>query len=142
MRFMMLVIPGGYAKAPPGTMPDPKLIENMIKFNEEMSTAGALVSLNGLQPPSAGVRVRFDGPAPRVVDGPFAEAKECVGGYWIIQVKSRDEAIEWAKRAPMLAGDQIEIRQIKEASDFPDEIHKKLQDFASKHPDVISELGD
>ncbi len=121
MRFMMLVIPKGYEKAPPGTLPDPALVERMSKYNDSLTRAGVLLTLDGLQPPSTGARVSFAGGRPKVTDGPFAEAKEVLGGYWMIQVKSRAEAIEWAMRAPMPDGDVIEIRQVHELSDFSPE---------------------
>jgi hypothetical protein len=121
MRFMMLVIPKGYATAAPGTLPDPALVERMSRYNDSLTKAGVLLTLDGLHPPSAGARVAFAGGKPAVTDGPFAEAKECVGGYWMIQVKSRAEAIEWARRAPMLDGDVIEVRQVHELADFSPE---------------------
>ena len=124
MRFMMLVIPKGYGQAPPGTMPDAKLVEKMTKYNESLSQAGVLLALDGLHPPSMGARVTFAGGKPKVTDGPFAEAKEVLGGYWMIQVKSKEEAVEWAKRAPMPDGETIEVRQVQEMSDFPPEIRK------------------
>ena len=126
MRFMMLVIPKGYEQAPPGTLPDPKLVERMARYNDALTKAGVVLALDGLHPPSMGARVSFSGGKPKVIDGPFAEAKEVVGGYWMIQVKSREEAIEWAKRAPMADGDTIEIRQVQELSDFTPEIRKAL----------------
>jgi hypothetical protein len=122
MRFMMLVIPKGYESAKPGTMPDPQQVAVMMKYNESLASAGVLLSLDGLQPPSAGVRVSYRGGQPKVTDGPFAEAKECIGGYWMIQVKSKEEAIEWAKRAPMGDNEIIEIRQVQEMEDFPAEV--------------------
>src|SRR5216110_1157256 len=122
MRFMMLMIPKGYEKAEPGTMPDAKAVAAMMKYNESLQKAGVLVALDGLHPPSMGARVSFSGGKPKVTDGPFAEAKEVVGGYWMIQVKSKEEAIEWAKRAPMPDGDVIEVRQVQEMSDFTPEI--------------------
>ena len=101
MRFMMIVIPDHYVTAAPGTMPDTKIIEAMTKYNEELAKSGVLLALEGLHPPSMGVRVSFPaGGKPKVTDGPFAEAKEVVGGYWMIQVRSKEEAVEWAKRAP------------------------------------------
>jgi hypothetical protein len=124
MRFMMLVIPKGYEKAPPGTMPDAKLVEKMTKYNESLTKAGVLLSLDGLHPPSMGARVSFSGGKPKVTDGPYTEAKEVLGGYWMIQVKSKEEAVEWAKRAPMLDGDTIEVRQVQELSDFPPDVQK------------------
>lgn len=124
MRFMMVVIPKGYAQAAPGTTPDAKLVEKMTRYNESLSKAGVLLGLDGLHPPSMGARVAFSSGKTKVSDGPFAEAKEVIGGYWMIQVRSRDEAIEWAKRAPMLDGDVIEVRQVQELSDFPPDVQK------------------
>ncbi len=124
MRFMMLVIPKGYATAAPGTLPPADLVAKMTQYNHSLAKAGVLLTLDGLQPPSAGARVSFGGGRPKVMDGPFAETKEVLGGYWMIQVKSRDEAIEWAKRAPMLDGDVIEVRQVQEMADFPPELRK------------------
>jgi hypothetical protein len=122
MRFMMLVIPKGYETAKPDTMPDADQVKQMMKYNESLAQAGVLLSLDGLLPPSAGARVSFAGGQPKVTDGPFAEAKECVGGYWMIQVKSKEEAIEWAKRAPMGENELIEIRQVHEMEDFPEDV--------------------
>jgi hypothetical protein len=121
VRFMMLMIPKGYEKAAPGAMPDAKAIAAMMKYNESLRKAGVLLSLEGLHPPSMGARVSFSGGKPRVTDGPFAEAKEVLGGYWMIQVNSREEAIEWAKRCPGSENETIEIRQVQEISDFPAE---------------------
>ena len=100
MRFMMLMIPKGYETAAPGTMPDAEAVAAMMKYNESLQKAGVLLALDGLHPPSMGARVSFAGGKPTVTDGPFAEAKEVLGGYWMIQVKSREEAIEWASRCP------------------------------------------
>src|ERR1700741_4349149 len=97
MRFMMLMIPKGYEQAKPGTMPDAKAVAAMMKYNQELQKAGVLLALEGLHPPSMGARVSFAGGKPKVTDGPFAEAKEVLGGYWMMQVKSREEAIEWGK---------------------------------------------
>src|SRR6478609_6993513 len=129
MRFMMLVIPKGYEKAEPTREPDPKQVEEMMKYNEALSKAGVLLSLDGLQPPSAGVRVSFNAGKPKVTDGPFSEAKECVGGYWMIQVKSREEAIEWAKRAPMSDNEVIEVRGVQEMEDFSPEVRAAAAGF-------------
>ena len=118
MRFMLLMIPKGYETAAPGTMPDPKDIAPMMKYNETLQKAGVLLTLDGLHPPSMGARVSFPGGKPKVTDGPFAEAKEVLGGYWMIQVKSRDEAIEWASRCPASDDALIEVRQVQELSDF------------------------
>src|SRR2546427_5483256 len=124
MRYMMRVIPKGYANAAPGTTPDAKLVEKMTRYNQELTKAGALLALDGLHPPSMGARVTYSGGKAKATDGPFSEAKEVLGGYWMIQVKSKAEAIEWAKRAPMPDGDVIEIRQVQELSDFPPDVQK------------------
>jgi hypothetical protein len=119
---MMLMIPKGYEKAEPGAMPDPKAVAAMMKYNESLQKAGVLLALDGLHPPSMGARVSFSGGKPKVTDGPFAEAKEVVGGYWMIQVKSKEEAIEWACRCPASSNEVIELRQVMEFSDFPAEV--------------------
>lgn len=124
MRFMMLMIPKGYEKAEPGAMPDAKAVEAMMKYNESLQKAGVLLGLNGLHPPSMGARVSFAGGKPKVTDGPFTEAKEVVGGFWMIQVKSKEEAIEWAKRCPGSDNEVIEIRQVQEFADFPADVQK------------------
>jgi hypothetical protein len=129
MRFMLLVIPKGYESAQPNQMPDPKQVEQMMKFNESLANAGVLLSLDGLTPPSAGARVSFSGGKPKVTDGPFAEVKEVVGGYWMIQVKSREEAIEWAKRAPMSDNEIIEVRRVQEMEDFTPEVRAAAAGF-------------
>src|SRR5579883_2137654 len=101
MRFMMLMIRQGYDQDKPDFTPDPDAVKTMIKYNESLSKAGVLLALDGLHPPSAGgARVTFAGGKPSVTDGPFTEAKEVIGGYWVIQAKSREEAIQWAMRCP------------------------------------------
>jgi len=129
MRFMMLVIPKGYESAKPGTVPDAKAVARMMKYNESLQKAGVLLALDGLQPPSTGARVTFTDGKPTVSDGPFAEAKEVLGGYWMIQVKSKDEAVEWAKRAPMGDNEIIEVRQVQEMADFPPDVRKAAEGF-------------
>jgi hypothetical protein len=129
MRFMMLMIPKGYESAAPGTMPDAKGVEAMMKYNEDLQKAGVLLALDGLHPPSMGARVSFEGGKPKVTDGPFAEAKEVLGGYWMIQVRSREEAIEWAKRCPAGQNEVIEIRQVQEMADFPPDVQKAAAGF-------------
>ena len=129
MRFMMLMIPKGYETAAPGAMPDAKAVEAMMKYNESLQKAGVLLALDGLHPPSMGARVSFSGGTPKVTDGPFAEAKEVLGGYWMIQVKSKEEAIEWAKRCPASNNEVIEIRQVQEFSDFPADVQKAAAGF-------------
>jgi hypothetical protein len=126
---MMLMIPKGYEQAAPGAMPDAKAVAAMMKYNETLQKAGVLLALDGLHPPSMGARVSFPGGRPVVKDGPFAEAKEVVGGYWMIQVASREEAIEWAKRCPGGENETIEIRQVQEMSDFPDDVRKAASGF-------------
>jgi hypothetical protein len=120
MRFMMLVKASKDSEA--GVMPDDNLIAAMTKYNEEMAKAGILLDLAGLQPSSKGARIKFSGKTPTVVDGPFAEAKELIAGYWLIQVKSKEEAIDWAKRCPSPHGEaaegEIELRQLFELEDF------------------------
>src|SRR4026207_206989 len=115
MRFMMLMIPKGYEQAAPGTMPDAKAVAAMMKYNESLQKAGVLLALDGLHPPSRGARVSFRGGKPIVTDGPFAEAKEVLGGYWMIQVKSRDEAIAWAARCPAPGEEAVGTRPVAEA---------------------------
>jgi hypothetical protein len=124
MRFMMLVIPKAYEQADADFVPPADLVAKMTKYNESLTQAGILLGLDGLQPPAKATRVAFRGGKPRVFDGPFAEAKELIGGYWMIQAKSREEAVEWAKRAPMLDGDVIEVRQIQEIDEFPEDVRK------------------
>jgi hypothetical protein len=122
MRFMMLMMPKGYEHAQPGTMPDPKAVAAMTRYNDELRKAGVLLTLDGLTPPSEGARVSFPSGKPVVTDGPFAEAKEVVGGYWMIQVRSKEEAIEWAKRCPGSPNETIEIRRVQEFADFPADV--------------------
>lgn len=129
MRFMMLMIPHGYENAAPGTMPDADAVAAMMKYNEDLQKAGILLALDGLHPPSMGARVTFDTGNPVVKDGPFAEAKEVLGGYWMIQVRSREEAIAWASRCPAGPNEVIEIRQVQEMEDFPADVQEAAKDF-------------
>jgi hypothetical protein len=129
MRFMMLMIPKGYENAEPGTVPDAERVAAMMKYNESLQKAGVLLALDGLHPPSMGARVRFSRGKPKVTDGPFAEAKEVLGGYWMIQVKSKEEAIEWAKRCPGSDNEMIEVRQVQEMADFPANVQKAAANF-------------
>jgi hypothetical protein len=121
---MMLMIPHGYEKAAPGAMPDPKMVAEMMQYNASLKAAGVLLSLDGLHPPSMGARISFSGGKASVTDGPFSEAKEVLGGYWMIAVKSKEEAIEWARRCPAGDGNVIEIRQVQEMSDFPPDLQE------------------
>ena len=130
MRFMMLMIPSGYETAAPGTMPPAEAVAAMMKYNEALKDAGVLITLDGLHPPSMGARVSFAGGKPVVTDGPFTEAKEVLGGYWMIEVKSREEAIAWAKRCPASGNEIIEIRQVQEMADFPADVQEAVAGFA------------
>lgn len=132
MRFMMLMIPKGYEKAAPGEMPDAKRVAAMMKYNESLQKAGVLVSLDGLHPPSMGARVSFAGGKPKVTDGPHIKANEVLGGYWMIQVKSKQEAIEWASRCPASGNEVIEVRQVQELADFPADVKA----VAAKYPEM------
>jgi hypothetical protein len=129
MRFMMLMIPKGYEQAKPNAMPDPKAVAAMMKYNESLQKAGVLLALDGLHPPSAGARVSFAGGRATVTDGPFPEAKEVVGGYWLIQAKSKEEAIEWAKRCPVSDNGVIEVRQVHDFAEFPAEVQEAAAGF-------------
>lgn len=136
MRFMMIVKANKDSEA--GVMPEEKLIAAMTKYNEELQKAGVLLDLTGLHPTSKGARIKFSGGKRTVVNGPFPDSKDLIAGYWLIQVKSKEEAIEWAKRAPAPHGEgkegEIELRQLFELEDFGDnktidrarELEKKL----------------
>ena len=128
MRFMIIVKASKDSEA--GMMPDEKLLAAMGKFNEELAKAGVMLAGDGLHPSSKGARVRFSGAKRAVIDGPFAETKELIAGYWIWQVKSREEAIEWVKRCPnpMKEDSEIEIRQVFEAEDFGAEFTPELRE--------------
>ena len=115
MRFMMLVKASEESEA--GQMPSQELVEAMGRYNDELVKAGVMLAGEGLHPSSRGFRIDFDTPAPAVIDGPFAETKELLAGFWLIQVSSREEAVEWARRAPF-GGGQLEVRQIFDAEDF------------------------
>ena len=127
MRFMVMVKATKESEA--GMMPSQELLAAMGKYNEELVKAGILLAAEGLKPSSQGARVRFSGSRRTVIDGPFAETKELVAGFWLIQVKSMDEAIEWVKRCPnpMETDSDIEIRQVFEAEDFGPEFTPELQ---------------
>lgn len=126
---MMLMIPKGYEKAAPGTMPDAKAVAAMMKYNEDLQKAGVLIGLDGLHPLSVGARVSFKGGTPTVTDGPFVETTEVLGGYWMIRVNSKQEAIEWASRCPAGDNEVIEIRQVQEMEDFPEDVQKAAAGF-------------
>lgn len=134
MRFMMLMIPKGYEAAAPGAMPSAEAVAAMMKYNEALKEAGVLVTLDGLHPPSMGARVSFASGKPVVTDGPFTESKEVIGGYWMIEANSLEEAIAWAKRCPAANNETIEIRQVMEMADFPPD----LQDAAAGFTELQS----
>jgi len=129
MRFMMLVYPKGYEGNAPETVPDPQHVIEMGKYNQELTDAGVLRAMDGLDSPGKGARVTFDTGKAVVRDGPFAEAKEVLGGFWVIEVDSREEAIGWAKRAPMNADEFIEVRKVHDYADWPDEVKKEIENF-------------
>jgi hypothetical protein len=117
MRFMVIMYPGPQAET--GALPDEKVLAEMGKFNEELVKAGVLLGGEGLKPSSQGVRIRFPaGGKPQVSDGPFTESKEIVGGFWIIQVKSKEEAVQWMSRCPTAGGEMLELRPVYESEDF------------------------
>jgi len=124
MRFMMLMIPLGYEAAPPDVQLDPERVAAMMKYNKDLKDAGVLITLDGLHPPSMGARVSFATGKPLVTDGPFTEAKEVLGGYWMIEVNSRQEAIAWATKCPASSNEIIEIRQVQELTDFSPEVQQ------------------
>lgn len=140
MRFMMFMIPdvyqGGKGKRVEGDFTPPAdLVEPMMKYNEELAKAGALIALDGLHPIEKGARVAFSKGKATVTDGPFIESKEVFGGYWMVQFKSKEEAIEWARRVPAQDGDVIEIRQVFEIEDFPADVQK-----AADNPTVKAQV--
>ncbi|HZV91296.1 MAG TPA: YciI family protein [Candidatus Nitrosocosmicus sp.] len=137
MRFMMLMIPKGYETAPPDVKLDAERVKAMMAYNESLQKAGVLLALDGLHPPSSGARVSFAGGKPKVVDGPFPEAKEVVGGYWMIQVRSKEEAVAWASRCPASDNETIEIRRVQELADFDGEVKEAIAGL----PDIQAEVG-
>jgi hypothetical protein len=128
MRFMIIVKASADSEA--GKMPTQELLADMGKYNEELAKAGVLLAMEGLHPSSKGARVRFSGASRTVVDGPFSETKELIAGFWLIQARSKEEAVEWVKRCPnpMPGDSEIEIRQVFEASDFGDEFTPELRE--------------
>ena len=135
MRVMVLVKANKNTEA--GVLPDEKLLTDMGKYNEELVKAGVLLSMEGLHPSTKGARVKFSGAKRTVIDGPFTEAKELIAGFWLWQVKSMAEAIEWAKRCPASDNEVIEVRQVQEMSDFPADVQKA----AARFPDLQAKSG-
>ena len=132
MRFMMLMIPGVYQgaegkKVKSDFAPDVEDVAKMGKYNEDLAKSGALLSADGLHPLTKGARVSFAGGKAKVTDGPFTESKEVLGGFWMIQVKSKEEAVDWAKKVPARSDDVIEVRQVFEMSDFPPDVQKAAE---------------
>jgi hypothetical protein len=127
MRFMMLMIPLSYETAPSDL--DPERMKAMMKYNEALKDAGVLITLDGLHPPSVGARVSFATGKPVVTDGPFTESKEVLGGYWMIDVASREVAIAWASQCPASANEIIEIRQVHEMTDYAEEFQQAATGF-------------
>ena len=143
MKFMMMMIPRVYQPNTPaaerageGFTPPSDAVAKMMKYNEELTKAGALIGLDGLHPVFKGARVAFTGSKAKVTDGPFIESKEVIGGYWLIQTKSKEEAVEWARRVPAADGDVIELRQVFEMSDFPEDVKK-----AADNPTVRAQVN-
>jgi hypothetical protein len=126
MRFMMLMIPNVSEE---NWTPKPEDVAAMGKYNDELSKAGVLLALDGLHPASEGARVSFSGGGPSVADGPFTEAKELIGGYWMIQASSKEEAVQWARKCPAAEGDVIEVRRVFELSDFPEDVQQAVPDL-------------
>ena len=141
MRFMMLMIPKGYETAAPGTLPDADGVAKMMKYNEALQKAGVLLALDGLHPPSMGARISFAGGRATVTDGPFTEAKEVLGGYWLIDVKSREEAIAWASRCPADDNEIIEVRQVQEFDEFPADVQAVAGSFEAMQQERSQPLG-
>ncbi|HEU4477347.1 MAG TPA: YciI family protein [Pyrinomonadaceae bacterium] len=126
MRFMVIVKANAESEA--GKMPTKEMLTEMGNYNEELVKAGVMQAGEGLQPSSKGTRIKFDGAKRTVTDGPFAETKELIAGYWMWQVKSKEEAIEWLKRAPFKDGEEVELRQVFEMDDFGDEFTPELRE--------------
>lgn len=130
MRFIMMMI---YESAAPDAVPGAEAVAKLRDYNKSLQKAGVLLALDSLFPPHTGARISYADGKPIVTGGPFAETKEVVSGYWIIQVRSREEAIEWAKRAPMSNNEVIEVRQINEIPDFPEDVHAVTEGFERRN---------
>lgn len=137
MRFMMLMIPN-LSEAEYESGPSAEDVGEMTKYNETLTQAGVLLALDGLHPSSKGARVSLSGGKKTVTDGPFTEAKELVGGYWLIDVKSKEEAVEWATRCPLSDGNVIEVRQVFEMSDFPEDVQEAAGELSQTPPEQTS----
>ena len=126
MRVMVIVKASKESEA--GALPDTEMLTKMGRYNEQLVKAGVLLAMDGLRPTSKGKRVRFAGENPTVIDGPFTESKELIAGYWIWQVRSMEEAVEWLKRAPFDGGAEVEIRPVFEAADFGENLTPELRE--------------
>ena len=136
MRFMVIV--KANADSEHGVMPDEKILAAMGKYNEELAKAGVMLAGEGLHPSSAGVRIKFDGDTRTVKDGPFTETKELIAGFWLFQCRSKEEAIEWVKRAPFDGGTEIEVRQVFETEDFGKELTPELREQEARIREQIT----
>jgi hypothetical protein len=132
MRFMMMVL---YEPAAPNAVPTAEAVAKMMEYNKALQKAGVVLALDSLFPPSTGARISYADGKPTVRDGPFAESKEVIGGYWIIQVRSREEAVEWAKRAPTSNNEVIEVRQLHDLLDSPEDVQNVAEGF--EHQNVV-----
>jgi hypothetical protein len=142
MRFMMIVFSKDYLNAKPGWVPDLKDCEPMGKYNQELAKAGVLLALDGLTPPATmSARVTFKNGKSTVTDGPFTEAKEVIGGYWLIQVESREEALEWASRIPGRDNEMVEVRQMLEITDFPADVQEELAKIEQQTVEAVNKAG-
>ena len=141
MRFMLLMIPKGYEQAAPGTVPDAAAVAEMMKFNEALQKAGVLLFAEGLHPRSTGARVSFESGKPRVTEGARIEGAELLGGFWMIDVASKAEAIAWASRCPGSPNEVIEIRQVQEMADFPEDVQKAAEGFVAMQAEAARRKG-
>jgi hypothetical protein len=142
MRFMMIMFSKDYENAKPGWVPDFKDCETMGKYNEELAKAGVLLAIDGLTPPSTmSARVTFKNGKATVTDGPFTEAKEVIGGFWMIQVNSREEALEWASRIPGQDDLRVEVRRMLEITDFPADVREKLAKIEQQTVEAVNKAG-
>jgi hypothetical protein len=139
MRYMMMVMPKGCESAAPDAVPTAEAVAKMMEYNKALQKAGVLLALDGLFPPSTGARVSYADGKATATDGPFVEAREVIGGYWIIQVRSREEAIEWAKRAPMSNNEVIEVRRIQEMPDSLEDDQKAAEGF--EHRNIVAQVA-
>ena len=133
MRFMMVIFRrDSYPSTKPAEVDDVAAFEAMGKYNDQLKKAGILLAMDGLTPPSMGARLTYNGGKPKITDGPFTESKEVIAGYWMIEVKSREEALEWASRIPCMGDGMVEVRRVVEIADFDPEIQKKFAEKGAK----------